>query len=90
MKESILDRKLPDASGTAGVLSNLEAQAWRRKNTCKDAAYCSRNNVLTTQTPILQNPQSDHCQAHICWICQEDLSSEARFLEHYENHMTSV
>ena len=25
-----------------------------------------------------------------CWICQEEISSEALLLQHYENHMISV
>ena len=70
--------------------SSRQLRSLRRcKNACKDAANCSRDNVLT-QTPILQSPQSNHCQTHICWICQEELSSEVLLLEHYENHMTSV
>ena len=70
---------------SSGQLRSLR----RCKNARKDAANCSRDNVLT-QTPILQNLQSHHFQTHICWICQEELSSEALLLEHYENHMTSV
>ena len=59
----------------------------RHKNARKDTANCSRDNVMP-QTPILLNVQSDLRQKHICWICQEELSSEALLLEHYENHMT--
>ena len=73
---------------------NMSSGQWRSlrrcKNARKDAANCSRDNVLTTQTPILRNPQADHCQTHICWICQDEVNSEALLLEHYENHMTSV
>ena len=60
----------------------------RDTNARKNAANSVRDNVVT-QTPFLQNPQSDDCQTHICWICQEELSSEVLLLEHYENHMTS-
>ena len=29
-------------------------------------------------------------EKHSCWICQEEMSSEALLLQHYENHMTHV
>ena len=29
-------------------------------------------------------------EKHSCWICQEEMSSEALLLQHYENHMTYV
>ena len=32
-------------------------------------------------------PESGHVEKHICWICQEELSSETLLLGHYENHM---
>ena len=34
--------------------------------------------------------QSVIIEKHSCWICQEEMSSEALLLEHYENHMTYV
>ena len=60
----------------------------RHKNVRTDTANCGTDNQ-PTQTPILQNVPSDHRARLICWICQEELSSEALLLEHYENHMTS-
>ena len=29
-------------------------------------------------------------EKHSCWICQEEISSEVRLLQHYENHMRPV
>ena len=29
-------------------------------------------------------------EKHSCWICQEKMSSEARLLQHYKNHLTYV
>ena len=34
--------------------------------------------------------ESSHVEKHSCWICQEEMSSEALLLEHYENHMRYV
>ena len=34
--------------------------------------------------------QSVIIEKHSCWICQEEMSSEALLLQHYENHMTYV
>ena len=42
---------------------------------------------ISTPTSGFQGPQSGHAEKHICWICQEEMSSEALLLEHYENHM---
>ena len=44
----------------------------------KDAANCHGDNLLT-----------GYYQKHICWICQEELSSEGLLLEHYENRISS-
>ena len=29
-------------------------------------------------------------EKHSCWICEEEMNSEALLLQHYENHMTHV
>ena len=34
--------------------------------------------------------QSVIIEKHSCWICQEEMISEALLLQHYENHMTHV
>ena len=34
--------------------------------------------------------QSVIIEKHSCWICQEEMSSEAVLLQHYKNHMTYV
>ena len=33
-------------------------------------------------------PNKDHDHIFSCWICQEELGSRPRLLEHYDNHMT--
>ena len=41
------------------------------------------NNVVTDARSVI-------IEKHSCWICQEEMSSEALLLQHYENHMTHV
>ena len=50
-----------------------------RKNCVKDAQ--------SVQTSSLRYTQSEYVEKHICWLCQEELSTEALLVEHYENHM---
>ena len=38
----------------------------------------------------MEDQQSDITEKHSCWICQEEMSSEALLLQHYENHMRHV
>ena len=61
----------------------------KHKRAHKDAANCVKD-TQATQTWSSQNAQSEHVEKHICWICQEELCSEALLVEHYENHMASV
>ena len=44
------------------------------------------NNLLTES----ETGNSGITENHSCWICQEEMSSEALLLEHYENHMRRV
>ena len=38
----------------------------------------------------MEGQQSAIIEKHNCWICQEEMSSEALLLQHYKNHMTLV
>ena len=52
------------------------------------------NNLAThreTGNSDVADPQSVIIiEKHSCWICQEEMSSEALLLQHYEHHMTYV
>ena len=51
------------------------------------------NNLAThreTGNSAVADPQSVINEKHSCWICQEEMSSEALLLQHYEHHMTYV
>ena len=51
------------------------------------------NNLRThreTGNSGVADPQSVITEKHSCWICQEEMSSEALLLQHYEHHMTYV
>ena len=38
----------------------------------------------------MEGLQSVIFEKHSCWICQEEMSSEALLLQHYENHMRNI
>ena len=52
------------------------------------------NNQLTQRDTRnrsrVVNFQSATVETHSCWICQEEMSSEAFLLQHYEDHMWHV
>ena len=51
------------------------------------------NSTLSHREPDgnrMEDQQSDINERYSCWICQEDMSSEALLLQHYENHMKHV
>ena len=51
------------------------------------------NNLRThreTGNSGVADPHSLIIEKHSCWICQEEMSSEAVLLQHYEHHMTYV
>ena len=51
------------------------------------------NNLAThreTGNSGVADLQSVINEKHSCWICQEEMSSEALLLQHYEHHMTYV
>ena len=54
----------------------------------KDAMDCIQDK-MSTQTYTLIELPSGLVEKHLCWICQEELSSEVLLLVHYENHMMS-
>ena len=62
----------------------------RKHNRAHKGAVNRFKDTLSTQTSYLRQSQSEDVEKHICWICQEELCSEALLVEHYKNHMTSV
>ena len=51
----------------------------------KGSANSTEDNMSTPASTLLVV-----VERHSCWICQEELSSEALLLEHYDNHMRCV
>ena len=47
----------------------------------------TRNTLSPRETATSKDQQPDIIENHCCWICQEELSSEALLWQHYENHM---
>ena len=74
----------------------LEFCKWKRpggKNVNVSRAIGFTNNLQTqreTGNIDLADAQLVIFENYSCWICQEEMSSEALLLQHYENHMTYV
>ena len=63
------------------------------KNVNVSRAIGLTNNLQTlreTGNTDLADAQLVIFENYSCWICQEEMSSEALLLQHYENHMTQV
>ena len=63
------------------------------KNVNVSRAIGFTNNLQTqreTGNTNLADAQLVIFENYSCWICQEEMSSEALLLQHYENHMTYV
>ena len=43
-----------------------------------------------TVNTAMENLQPDIIEKHSCWVCQEEMNSEALLLQHYENHMINI
>ena len=45
---------------------------------------------IETGNSGMEVKQSVITKKHSCWVCQEEMGSEALLLQHYENHMSHV
>ena len=69
---------------------------WRNSGGSRgiDISSGIKNNRLTQRDTRnrsrVVNFQSATVETHSCWICQEEMSSEAFLLQHYENHMRHI
>ena len=61
---------------------NVIVRAIGFRNNLQTQRKTGNADVSDTQLVIFEN--------YSCWICQEEMSSEALLLQHYENHMTYV
>ena len=79
-----------------GLSKRLESCKRKRaggKNVNVIRAVGFTNNLQTqreTGNTNLADAQLVIFENYSCWICQEEMSSEALLLQHYENHMISV
>ena len=67
--------------------TKIQNRTHGRSSPVNNGAEENSQDNSSTPTSGFQGPQSGHVEKHICWICQEEMSSEALLLEHYENHM---
>ena len=49
----------------------------------------SRKSYLFLETHCWMRPEAGRVEKHICWICQEESSSEALLFDHYKDHLTN-
>ena len=61
---------------------NVNVRAIGFTNNLQTQRETGNTDLADAQLVIFEN--------YSCWICQEEMSSEALLLEHYENHMTYV
>ena len=57
---------------------------------CTRMAELRNAHMATEYYSDVAEPESVIIEKHSCWICQEEMSSEALLLQHYEHHMTYV
>ena len=49
-----------------------------------NGSYCDLKSDTSTATSNIQKLELCHVE---CWICQEELCSQAQLLKHYDDHM---
>ena len=106
IKESILERSLTNANsvlrilGERNICENMRVHTresersstqskmhYRRKPGHKGTKSSNDENPATLNSTT---PQSGHAERHVCWICQDEMSSDAALLAHYDNHMRVI
>ena len=55
-----------------------------QRTTHTDATYKSRT------LPVLTEETLSEVESLTCWICQEEFSSKARLVQHYDDHMRNI
>ena len=80
--------------------TNMSHKRDSSKRLCKQTGSNTRSNrSRVTNKSISQRKTRDKCKEGVqsaiiekqsCWICQEEISSQALLLRHYENHMRHV
>ena len=60
----------------------------RTRRIASSSTNCDSENQLSVSAAGCS--ESSHVEKHSCWICQEEMSSEALLLEHYQNHKRYV
>ena len=80
--------------------TNMSHKRDSSKRLCKQTGSNTRSNrSRITNKSISQRKTRDKCKEGVesaviekqsCWICQEEISSQALLVQHYENHMRHV
>ena len=81
-KNKSLSKRLESCKQNRAGGENADVRAIGFTNDLGTQRETGNTGVTDAQSVIIEK--------HSCWICQEEMSSEALLLQHYENHMTFV
>ena len=83
-------RKTPLKASPWRVPQNVTERIRRKGNSSTTSILNSAANSIKDTMSTPTSASAFHVEKHSCWICQEELSSEALLLEHYDKHMRCV
>ena len=81
-KSKRLSKRLESCRRKRGRSENVDVRATGFTEHQQTESETGNTGVTDARSVIMEK--------HSCWICQEEMSSEALLLQHYENHMTHV
>ena len=81
-KNKRLSTRLESCKRKRAGSENVDVRATGFTENQQTQRETGNNGVTDARSVIIEK--------HSCWICQEEMSSEALLLQHYENHMTYV
>ena len=82
-KKEILPKRLESCKQRRAGAKNVDVRATGFTNNQRTHSETGICGVADPQSVII-------FEKHSCWICQEEMSSEALLLQHYEHHMTYI
>ena len=82
-KMEILSKRLESCKLKRAEGKNVAVRATDLTNNLATHRETGNSDVADPQSVII-------IEKHSCWICQEEMSSEALLLQHYEHHMNYV
>ena len=81
-KNKCLSKRLESCKRKRAGSENVDVRATGFTENQQTQRETGNNGVTDARSVIIEK--------HSCWICQEEMGSDALLLQHYENHMTLV